>query len=59
VGVFGLNFIALPLLAAGVLIEYVGWTVGFGAAALTYFKPAVAPINPQPPTAAGTPPPMG
>ncbi len=59
VGVFGLNFIALPLLAAGVLIEYVAWTVGFGAAALTYFKPPVAPINPQPSPAAGTPPPMG
>jgi len=57
-GSFGLNFIALPLLAAGVLIEYLAWTVGFGAAALTYFKPPVAPINPQPSAAAG-PPPVG
>jgi hypothetical protein len=45
----GLNFISVPLLAAGVLIEYLAWTVGFGAAALTYFKPAAAPPPPAPP----------
>src|SRR5690349_8001470 len=28
-GVVGLNFIALPLLVAGVLIEYLAWTIGF------------------------------
>ena len=38
-GLVGLNFIAVPLLVAGVLIEYLAWTVGLGAAALTYLKP--------------------
>src|SRR5438105_11721129 len=42
-GLIGMNFIAFPLLVAGVLIEYLAWTVGFGAAALTYFKPPAAP----------------
>jgi hypothetical protein len=37
-GLFGMNFIGLPLLAVGVLIEYVAWTVGFGAAALTFLN---------------------
>src|SRR5207237_2074760 len=37
VGVFGLNFIALPLLAAGVMIVYVGWTVGYCAGAVGCF----------------------
>src|SRR5262249_5089282 len=58
-GSFGLNFIALPLLAAGALLEYVAWTVGFGAAALTYSKPVLAPITPQPSPAAGAPPAVG
>ena len=55
VGLFGMNFIAFPLLVAGVLIEYLAWTVGFGAAALTYFKPPTAP-NLQPPAGTGPPP---
>ena len=42
-GLVGLNFIALPLLIAGILIEYLAWTVGFGAATLTYLKPPAAP----------------
>jgi len=58
-GAFGVNFIALPLLVVGVLIEYLAWTVGFGAAALTYFRPPTAP-NLQPAAVANnTPPPQG
>jgi hypothetical protein len=45
-GLAGLNFISVPLLVAGVLIEYLAWTVGFGAAALTYFKPPLVPTSP-------------
>jgi hypothetical protein len=41
-GLAGLRVIALPLLVLGVLIEYAAWTIGFGAAALTYFKPSLA-----------------
>src|SRR5262249_39849508 len=55
VGLFGMNFIAFPLLVAGVLIEYLAWTVGFGAAALTYFKPP-SPPHLRPPTGADPPP---
>jgi len=55
VGLFGMNLIGFPLLVAGMLIEYLAWTVGFGAAALTYFKPPAAP-NLQPPTGAAPPP---
>jgi hypothetical protein len=47
-GLAGLNFISVPLLAAGALIEYLAWTVGLGAAALTYFKPPAASPPPAP-----------
>jgi hypothetical protein len=52
-GLSGLNFISLPLLVAGMLIEYLAWTVGFGAAALTYFKPPLISNSQSP---AGPPP---
>jgi hypothetical protein len=52
-GLLGVNFIALPLLVAGAMVEYLAWTVGFGAAALTYLKP---PAARSPQSAAGTEP---
>ena len=43
-GLAGLNVIGVPLLVAGVLIEYLAWTIGFGAAALTYLRPGNAGV---------------
>lgn len=35
----GLTFITVPLAIIGFMVEYLAWTVGFGAAALARFKP--------------------
>jgi hypothetical protein len=35
----GLTFITVPLAIIGFVVEYLAWTVGFGAAALARFKP--------------------
>ena len=56
-GLAGLNVVALPLLALGVLIEYLAWTVGFGAAALSYFRPTLA-SSPNPVAGNGPTPPQ-
>ena len=53
-GLVGMNFIGFPILATAVLVEYLAWTIGFGAAALTYLSPAretSAPLAPAPPAA--------
>lgn len=60
-GLVGMNFIGFPLLATAVLVEYLAWTIGFGAAALTYLSPtaprqtATPPVPPTelPPAAQG------
>lgn len=48
-GLAGMNFISFPILATAVLVEYLAWTIGFGAAALTYLNPAKQTSTPQPP----------
>lgn len=53
-GVFG--FLALALVALGFLVEYVAWTVGFGAAALARFSPGVSSSGGA--AIAGAPPPQ-
>ena len=50
-----MNVIGLPALAAALLVGYLAWTVGFGAAALTYLSPtrqvSTPPVAPtEPPT---------
>lgn len=58
-GFIGMNFVSFPILASAVLVEYLAWTIGFGAAALTYLSPAkqtsTPPIPPSelPPAAEG------
>lgn len=53
-GVFG--FLALTLVAIGFLVEYVAWTVGFGAAALARFSSRVSSSGGA--VIAGAPPPQ-
>lgn len=40
----GLALVAIPLIVIGFLLEYLAWTVGFGAAVLARFGPASPPI---------------
>lgn len=40
----GLALAAIPLVVIGFLLEYLAWTVGFGAAVLARFRPASPPI---------------
>jgi hypothetical protein len=47
----GLGIIAGLLIAIGFLIEYIAWTTGLGAAALTRFGHALPPTAPAPPQA--------
>jgi hypothetical protein len=42
------GFVGMPLLALGYLLEYLAWTVGFGAVILAWFNRRPAP--PPPPT---------
>lgn len=54
----GLDFIALTMLAFGVVVQYVAWTVGIGAVLMARFgghrggvvPPTMAPVAPMPPS---------
>ena len=52
-GLAGLNFISFPILATAVLVEYLAWTIGFGAAALTYLSPTAPRQTSTPPAPRG------